>query len=30
VAHDQNGGNSGLGLLIHLLKSGEDEDGCLS
>ena len=30
VAHDQNRGDTRLGLLVHLLQGGEDEDGCLS
>jgi hypothetical protein len=30
VAHDENGCDTGLGLLIHLLEGGEDEDGRLS
>lgn len=30
VAHDQNRSDTRLGLLIHLLKSSKDEDGCLS
>jgi len=30
VAHDQNGGDTRLGLLVHLLQGSEDEDGCLS
>lgn len=30
VAHDQDRGNTGLGLLVHLLKSGKDENGSLS
>jgi hypothetical protein len=30
VAHDQYRSDTRLGLLIHLLKSSKDEDGCLS
>lgn len=30
MAHDQDRGDTRLGLLIHLLQSSEDEDGCLS
>lgn len=30
VAHDQNRGDTRLGLLVHLLQRSEDEDGCLS
>jgi hypothetical protein len=30
VTHDENGCNARLGLLVHLLESGEDEDGRLS
>jgi hypothetical protein len=30
VAHDEDGRDTGLGLLIHLLEGGEDEDGRLS
>jgi hypothetical protein len=30
VAHNQNRGDTSLGLLVHLLQGSEDEDGCLS
>ena len=30
MAHDENGGSTGLWLLVHLLQSGEHEDGGLS